>query len=148
MTDVLVEQTPDGGEIEIINGLVTLTGGFQTAFYYALFGGNKDDDGTENSVNNWWGNLVETDTTLHYRSKTQNILQTLVPTSGNLLRLEAAIKKDLDVFIQIGAVSTIEASAALIDVRKVEITIDVVADGENIEIKYIENWRAMEDELT
>ena len=147
MTDVLVEQTPDGGEMEIIGGLVTMTGGFQTAFYYALWGGNKDDDGTENSKFNWWGNLTETDPDLHYRSKTQNILNTLIPISGNLVRLETAIKKDLDVFIRIGAVETVEVFASLVDVRRVEIKINVVANGDNIEIKFIENWNAMAREL-
>jgi len=147
MTDVLVEQTPNGGEIEIIGGLLTMTGGFKTAFYYALFGGNKDDDGTENAKFNWWGNLTETDPDLHYRSKTQNIINTLIPISGNLVRLETAVKKDLDVFIQIGAVETIEASTSLVGVRRVEIKINVVADGDNIEIKFIENWNAMSREL-
>lgn len=147
MTDVLVEQTNDGGEIEIIGGLLTMTGGFQTAFYYALFGGNQEDDGTENATFNWWGNLVETDPDLHYRSKTQYLLKTLVPISGNLILIESAAKKDLDVFIRIGSVETIEVSVALVDVRKVEITINVVANGENIEIKFIENWKAMEREL-
>ena len=146
--DVLIKQTPDGGAIDIQGGLVEMTGGFESAFYLTLFGGDKDDDGTENSKNNWWGNLVEEDQDLIVRSRTQHILITLVAISGNLIRLENAILADLQVFINIGAVETIEANAALVDVRKVEIIINLRANGENIEIRFLENWNAMERELT
>jgi len=86
--DVLIKQTPDGGAIDIQGGLVEMTGGFESAFYLALFGGEKDDDGTQDSKNNWWGNLVEEEPSLIVRSRTQHILITLVPISGNLIRLE------------------------------------------------------------
>lgn len=147
MTDVLLKQTPDGGAINIEGGLVEMTGGFESAFYTALFGGNKEDDGSQNAKFNWWGNLTEENPDFHYRSKTQYLLRTLAPISGNLIKIEAAVKSDLNVFISIGAVDTIEVSAALVDVRKVEIKINAVADGEKIELKYIENWKAMEREL-
>ena len=146
--DVLVRQTNDGGEITIEGGLVEMTGGFETAFYFALFGGNQDDDGTQNSKNNWWGNLTEEDPDLHYRSQFQYLLTRLVPISGNLVRLENAAKKDLVVFIRQGAVDSIEVNISIVAVRKIEVKINFVADGENIEIKFIENWIAMEKELT
>ena len=146
--DALLKQTPDNGEIEYTNGLLVMTGGFETAFYLALFGGNQKDSGTQNDINNWWGNLVETDPDLYYRSHTQYLLQTLIPVSGNLVRLEEAVKKDLDVFKRVGAVDEMEVVVALIGVRKVQITITVTANGENVELKYIENWKAMSEELT
>jgi phage gp46-like protein len=148
MTDVLIKQTLDGGAINIEGGLVEMTGSFESAFYLALFGGNKDDDGSQNSKHNWWGNLTEENPDFHYRSKTQYLLRTLAPISGNLIKIEAAVKSDLNVFIKIGAVDTIEVFAILVDVRRVEITINIVADGKNIELKYIENWKAMERELS
>ena len=147
MTDLLLFQTNDGGEINIKGGLVQMTGGFESAFYLAMFGGNQEDDGTENAKFNWWGNLVEEDPDLHYRSATQHALRNLRPISGNLILLEAAVKKDLDVFIRIGSVDTVEVLASFTDVRKVEIKINAVADGNNIEIKFLENWKAMEREL-
>ena len=43
--DVLLYHTPDGGEIEMVNGLVTMSGGLETMAYLCLFGGNEEDDG-------------------------------------------------------------------------------------------------------
>jgi len=148
MTDVLIQNTENGGDIELIDGNPTLTGGLKSAFYLALFGGNKEDNGSENTNLQWWGNLNETDPTTHYRSRTQNLLQSLVPSSGNLRVLESTIERDLNFFIEIGAVTELTISASLVDVKKVQIDISVFADGEKIDIRYLENWKAMEAELT
>ena len=145
--DVLVKQTNDGGEINIEGGLIEMTGGFETAFYFALFGGNQDDDGSQNNKNIWWGNLTEENPDFHYRSQFQYLLKTLVPISGNLVRLENAAKKDLDVFIKQGVADSIDVNISLIETRKIKVEINIVADGENIEIEFIENWKAMEKEL-
>lgn len=53
--DVLLFDTEDGGEISVINGLVIADGGFNTAVYLSLFGGNKDDGGEVASGDTWWG---------------------------------------------------------------------------------------------
>ena len=145
--DVLIQQTNDGGEINIEGSLVEMTGGFETAFYLALFGGNQDDNGTQNSKNNWWGNLTEENPDFHYRSQFQYLLKTLVPISGNLIRLENAAKSDLDVFKRQGAVDSLDVNISLVSTRKIEVIVTILADGENIEIKFIENWKAMEKEL-
>jgi hypothetical protein len=50
MTDVLIEQSDDGGEVTIESGLVTLTDDFRSAAYLSLFGGNEDDNGLDSSA--------------------------------------------------------------------------------------------------
>ena len=44
--DVLLFQTNDEGDIESIDGVVTMSGGLETMFYLSIFGGNEDDDAT------------------------------------------------------------------------------------------------------
>ena len=43
--DVLLFQTIDDGNVEVINGIITMSGGLDTAAYLSLFGGNEEDDG-------------------------------------------------------------------------------------------------------
>ncbi len=144
--DVLIFQTTDGGEIIVENGITQMTGGFESAVYLSLFGGNENDDGTETAKFNWWGNLVEEDPVYHYRSQTQYLLTRLVPISGNLVRLKNAISSDLQWLIDIGAVDSISSDVFLIDVRKVKINIDIFADGEKINIQFLANWQAQATE--
>lgn len=144
--DVLLFQTNDNGEISIENGLVGMTGGFNTAVYLALFGGNADDDTTMNNKKNWWGNLVEPDPLFHYRSKTQYVLSRIIPISGNLVQIEDAVETDLQKLIDFGAVDSVDATVSLIDVRKVKISIEIIADSEKIEITFLANWKAQSEE--
>jgi phage gp46-like protein len=95
MTDVLLFHTIDDGEITATNGAIATTDGHETAVYLSLFGGNFDDDGSRDNPLQWWGNFGETDPARTYRSETQYLLESTPPTSGNLRRIEAAVKRDL-----------------------------------------------------
>lgn len=81
MSDVLLFQTPDDGDIEVVNGVVTLTELPGSAAYISLFGGNQDGSA-------WWADEGMT-------GLTQQLLDELPPTSGNLLRLADAMSTDL-----------------------------------------------------
>jgi len=140
--DVLLCQTNDDGDIEVIDGLVTMTGTFSTAAYLALFGGNEDDTGLSGSAETWWGNLSENEPARRYVSETQNLLQSIPPTSNNLLRIEDAAKRDLSFFLTGSIASSVEVSAALSGVNQVKIIIDISAEGEESSFEFTENWRA------
>ena len=84
MSDVLMFQTPDDGEITIENGTVALTDGTETAVYLSLFGGDSD----------WWGNSLDTPDRID--SRTGKLLQSLPVTTSNLLRIKDAVEADLD----------------------------------------------------
>lgn len=149
MSDVLLSQTADGGNITIENNQdVTLTGGFETDFYLSLFGGNEEDDGTVGNKNNWWGNLLENDPTFQFRSRTQNLLISLPLVSGNLRKIEDAVKIDLNSYVEIGAVDTIDVDVSITGPRRVEIVINTYVDGNNIEVTFLVNWLAMETEFS
>lgn len=140
--DVLLCQTNDDGEIEVVDGLVTMTGTFTTAAYLALFGGNEDDNGQQGNSMTWWGNLSENEPSRKYVSETQNLLQSIPPTSNNLLRIEDAAKRDLNFFITENIASSVEVSASLSGVNQVKIIIDISAEGEESSFEFTENWRA------
>lgn len=129
MTDFLLIQTPDGGELPIENGEPAMTDGIETAVFLSLFGGNSDDPGLPgNSQKQWWGNLVEGDAKGHYRSRTQYLLRTLPSTSGNLRRIEDAALTDLAWMVEeLGA--EISVSASIPGIGRVLLAVDVTVDG-------------------
>lgn len=141
MADVLIFQTDDGGEITIENGEVTLTDGPESAVYLSLFGGNDDDPGLSgNTEKTWWGNLVEGNEARRYRSRTQYLLETLPPTSGNLRRFEDAVKTDLAwMATELGA--ELAASASLPSLNRVELAIRLDLDGRRYEFKIAKVWQ-------
>ncbi len=139
MTDALLCQTDDDGEINIVDGLVELTDDFRTAAYLSLFGGNERDDGNDSSEFTYWANLSETDPANRYVSETQNLLIELPPTSGNLLLLEDAAARDLQWLIDIGAAREILVSVSLPAINSVKFVININGDET---VEFIENWKA------
>ena len=140
--DVLLFQTDDNGEIEIEDGIVTLSPGLGSAAYLSLFGGNWKDDGSQNNRQTWWGNLDESDPARQYRSETQFLLGTIPATSGNLKRIEDAASRDLQWLLDENAASSLSVSASLIGLNRVKISIVIRAEGSEAEFNYTENWRA------
>lgn len=132
---------PDGGQIQVDNGIIALDSGLESAVYLSLFGGNEDDDGRVDSMVQWWGNWSETDPALAYRSRTQNIIDSLPATSGNLKRLEDAVSFDLAWMIP-DVASEITASIRLVSSKRVDIAVSVLAIGGREDFKYSVNWEA------
>lgn len=140
--DVLLCQTNDDGEINVEDGIVEMSGGLETAAYLSLFGGNEDDDGRDNSSANWWANLDEVDPSRQYRSETQNLLQALAATTGNLRRIEDAASRDLAWFTQNNVASSVTVSASIPGLNKIKLTINIEAVGEESSFEFVENWKA------
>lgn len=140
--DIALFQTDNGGEITVERGIVEMSGGLETAAYLSLFGGNEDDDGRDNNSANWWGNLDEIDLTRQYRSETQNLLQSLPITSGNLRRIEDAVLRDLNWFIEQKVASSITVEIIVPALNTIQITINIEAQGEESSFEFVENWKA------
>lgn len=140
--DVSLFQTNDDGNIEVEGGIVTMGGGLETAAYLSLFGGNEDDDGRKDNPTNWWANLDEVDPVREYRSETQNLLQAIPATSGNLRRIEDAANRDLTWFVQNKVASSVNVVASIPGLNKIKLTIDIEARGEESSFEFVENWKA------
>ena len=141
--DVFLHQTTDGGTINVVNGVVEMSGGLETSTYLSLFGGNEDDDGRDDNIFNWWGNLDEIELIKHYRSETQNLLQSLPATSGHLQRIDKAVNRDLQWMLDKGVASSIEVLTTIPALNVIKITVDIEALGESSSFEFIENWKVL-----
>mgnify|MGYP001415642543 CR=1 FL=1 len=138
--DVSLYQTPDDGDIEIKNGIVTMESGLQTAAYLSMFGGNLDDSASGKKDKTWWGNLMESETQFQLRSQTQFLLRSIPATPFNLVRINDAVQSDLKWMIDVGAADEIDVSSMIPSLNKINIKIDISANKENTTLNYSANW--------
>ena len=95
--DVLLIETPDGGDIVFENGYVKPCKDFSTAVYLSLFGGNKNDAGTVKNRRTWWANtLRETPEGEKMISRFQAIITGLPLSVKNIRKAETAAVLDLE----------------------------------------------------
>ncbi|MGP1427463.1 MAG: hypothetical protein ACTTKB_04510 [Treponema sp.] len=95
--DVLLIETPDGGDIVLEDGRVKPCKDFSTAVYLSLFGGNKDDAGTVKNRRTWWANtLRETPEGEKMISRFQAIITGLPLSVKNIRKAETAAVLDLE----------------------------------------------------
>tara|TARA_R110000744_G_scaffold333450_1_gene438844 strand:+ start:5727 stop:6173 length:447 start_codon:yes stop_codon:yes gene_type:complete len=140
--DVSLFQTDNEGNIIVEGGIVTMSGGLETSAYLSLFGGDEDDDGRDNNPANWWANIDEVDPSREYHSETQNLLQALPATTGNLRRIEDAANRDLAWFITSNVASSVNVTASIPGINRIKLSIDIEARGEESSFEFVENWKA------
>ncbi len=129
MTDVLLVQTTDNGNIcTDFNGIV-LTNTLRTAVYLALFGGNEDGS-------NWWGNIGELDPAAVYISRTQTLLRSIQAIPRNIVPVTDAVNADLKDLLDGGHADNIAVEVTLPGVNKLKITIEI--DGEEIVFEVVQ----------
>jgi len=132
MTDVLLYQTLDDGDVTIDGGQVQLTDGLETAVYLSLFGGNEADDGLPDNPYGWWGNEGE-DGDTRMVSRLQNLMDSVPATSANLKRLNDAARADL---AWLPARYAVDVSASIPGINKVKMTVSI--DDQTFE--FTEEW--------
>lgn len=142
VSDVKLFNAADGGDIEIINGVVTMESGLGTSVYLSLFGGNENDSGLQaDNSRQWWGNLSETDPAKQYRSRTQYALRSLPAVPANMLRLQDAVKADLD-WMLAEVASKIDVVTTMPALNRVNITIAITVDNAAYEFEFTRPWGA------
>jgi len=138
MTDVVLENTSDGGEITITNGLFTMGDGLGAAVYLSLFGGNVEDGGADGDKPvQWWGNWSETEASHQYRSETQHLLKSLPLIPASLRRIEDAVTRDTAWMVPTPA-SAIAVVVTMPALNTVKIQIDVTVNGKVFQFIYVE----------
>ena len=131
MTDVLLCQTINNGDINLIEGVIEMSPGIETAAYLSMFGGSD-----------WWGNVDESTHARQYTSRTQALIESLPPSSRNLLRIEEAAKADLAWFISDGVASSVDAVASMPAVNQLKLVVTIRAEGQELDFEFTENWKA------
>jgi len=136
MSDVLLFQDTDGGEVRWTNGQAALEGGLSGAAYLSLFGGNEQDAGTTATERKqWWGNAGELDESRQYRSRLQHLLRSAPLSSGNLARFEEAAATDLEWMTgAVGLADVIQVDATIPGHNKVNIRIQI--DGTSFAFEF------------
>lgn len=136
MTDVLLRQTADGGEITVDAGLVLMSEGLETAVYLSLFGGNEDDPGDADRTRQWWGNIGESEPARTYRSETQYLIRSLPSVPSNLRRIEQAATRDLQWMIDTGVARSIAVAALIPAVDRVTLDIRIATARDQIQLSF------------
>jgi phage gp46-like protein len=131
MSDVLIKQTNNEGDIECAGGVVTLTDGFESAVYLSLFGGPSE----------WWGNLLETDPARQYDGETEKALKGAPATPANLRKIEQAAQRDLEWLTTTKAANTVSVEASMPGVNKITLLISISAVGLESQFEFTENWK-------
>lgn len=141
MSDVILQHTPDGGEITCENGVIAMDEGVVTAVYVSLFGGNEGDSGgDEHKAVEWWGNKIETDSTKKLRSETQHLLRSIPATSGNLRLIEDAVGHDLAWMVETKLASFVGCSASIPALNTVKIDVKIEIQNELYEPSFSAKW--------
>ena len=141
MTDVLLFQTDNDGDIRYTNGQAGMSDGLETSVFLSLFGGNeRDGGGTDTDHLQWWGNLIEEDEDAKYRSETQHLLRALPAIPANLLRIKDSAERDLDWLLRTIAES-VEVTVSMPGVNRIRIQIDIVIDDSEFQFVFTEAWR-------
>ena len=130
MTDVLLSQTPDGGEVTWINGEPSLTDGLDNAVFLSLFGGEVRDSGSDGDKPlEWWGNKIETDPAARYRSETQALIAALPLIPANMQRIEDAATRDLAWMVpSLAQTVVVDTSMPALNTLQIDVTLSV--DGQ------------------
>lgn len=100
--DLKLYDTPDGGEIRVINGEPTLDTGLETTVYISLFG----------QFSEWWGNEFQE---IPLTSNLMTFLINNPVTAQNLRRAEDRTELDLEWLKDTGIADEIEANVTYND---------------------------------
>jgi phage gp46-like protein len=94
--ELLLIETPDGGDCVLTDGLLNADRAFSTAVYISLFGGNKEDSGKVKNKKTWWGNTLRgTPGNEKIVSRFQALTRSVPLTVKNIKDAEAAALLDL-----------------------------------------------------
>ena len=130
MSDVRLYQTTDDGEIDVEDGSPVLDDGLATAVYLSMFGGRD-----------WWGNASEQLPERRYNCETEELLEGLPATSGNLNRLVEAAKRDLAWLVSAGVATAVNVLVTIPALNRVRIAVGITGE-ETREFVFVENWKA------
>jgi phage gp46-like protein len=136
LTDVLLRESNDGGDITVDHGLVLLSEGLETAVFLSLFGGNEDDPGGDATELQWWGNLIETEPARTYRSETQHLIRSLPAVPFNLRRIEQAASRDLQWMLDTGVATSVAVEASIPGLNRVRLAVTIETTTERLELVF------------
>jgi phage gp46-like protein len=145
MSDPTLTLQENGGDLTLEGGDLLVGNGLESAAVCSLWGGNLDDNSLPgDDPKQYWANLVVPDQSSKLRSETQRLLTSIPATSGNLLRLQDAIARDLDWMTE-NLVEKMFIEVSLVGVKRVSTVIDfLMKDGDTPQLKFTREWTGQE----
>jgi phage gp46-like protein len=142
--DLLLEDTPDGGDIRIEDGLFVSDRSFHTSVYLSLFGGNKEDNGKVRNRKTWWGNTLRgVSENQKLASRFQALIHGLPMTTKNILDAEEAVRLDLKWMVDDGIADEIIVDGRAVSHSRFQLKVQINAKGKSIfEHTYALFWKA------
>lgn len=141
LVDAYLFNTLDGGEIEYLNGTLTLSDGLYTAVYLSLFGGNEEDSGQQATERKqWWGNFGEELAERRYRSETQYALNTLPAIPANLPLIDDAVGHDLAWMTDTGLAVALSVLTTMPGLNRIAITANIEIGDQRYELVFATRW--------
>lgn len=129
--DIAIFQTPDGGDISIINGEPVMDGGFESAVYLSLFAGGE---------NTHWIEEYQ-DKSEKLNSRFYNFINGNAKSVENLNRAEELAKQDLNWFLTDGIADTLNLTITSTDKSRILLSYELLLDGKKLsENTYNINW--------
>jgi phage gp46-like protein len=131
--DVLLVETPDGGDFIMEDGIIMADTNYSTAIYLSLFGGNKDDSGVVKTNKTWWGNTLRgTKKNEKLISRFQYIIRSMPLTVKNIRKVEDAAALDLAWMVEEGLVDKVETSGSTQGKNRFHLDISLIKSGTSI----------------
>lgn len=145
--DVLLFEDNGRFTINVTGGVVEMTPGLETAVNLSLFGGNIHDDGsTITAPFSWWANRIVDDPDEKLTSQMQHLLRAIPAVTGNIPRIEGAIRADLQWLLDRRIANLINVELALPAPNTVQIRIEITADGQIHTFTFTKNWQVWTDD--
>ena len=121
MTDVLLFQTINDGDILVDSQGIALTEGLESSVYLSMFGGNEDDV-------TWWGNLSELDPVNQYIGQTAKAINVAIVTPSRVLPIKDAALADLAWIVAGGYAQEVTVSVGIPRVNTVSVLVTINDD--------------------
>jgi phage gp46-like protein len=131
--DIMLIETPDGGDFIMQDGLIMADNNYSTAIYLSIFGGNKDDNGVIKTNKTWWGNTLRNmKKNEKLVSRFQNVILSMPLTVKNIKNAEAAAVLDLAWMIEDGLADNVEAIGTAKGEKRFHLDIHLSKSGTSI----------------
>jgi phage gp46-like protein len=127
--DILLIETPDGGDLIMQDGIIMADNNYSTAIYLSLFGGNKEDGGVVKNNKTWWGNtLRDTPKNEKLISRFQYVIRSRPLTVKNIRDAEAAAVLDLAWMVEDGIADKVETSGSTEGQNRLYLIINLIKE--------------------
>lgn len=120
MTDLLIYDIGDGGDIMQVGNSLASVNGIENQPYLACFGGAADGS-------KWWADdlLFPGRPSVHYVSQTEKTLNSVAINSSGRIKIEEAVKYDLQYITGMVPGSVIDVNVVIVSDSRLDIKINI-----------------------